>query len=538
MPIPFEFDFRNPDYIKVFEYRLEKYEKIKKKPQLIPKLKEFYRENPAQFIIDWGCTEDPRNAEKSNPAVIPFLLFECQEEWVNWFVKCWKEQKPGVTDKSREMGVTWIAMATCVTLCLFNEGLTIGVGSRKEVYVDKLGDPKCLLYKVRRFMSWIPPEFRGSWDIDKHAPHMRVEFPDTHCVITGESGDNMARGGRYSLIVLDESAWIPRPELIEASMAQATNCRMDISTPWGFNNPFARKVHNPNYEKRRLHWRQDPRKDEAWYNKKCEEINDPVVIAQELDLSYSASVEGVVIPAIHVQAAIDAHLTLDIKPTGIREAALDVADQGRDLNAFCGRHGILLEYLDEWSGVGSDTFHTVTKAFSLATLMEYDTVWYDADGMGSWARGDSRKINSEREYKINFLEFHGLGKVVNPEDDPNKPGEKGEKRTNENFFANYKAQAWWALKRRFAITYRAVVAKRSGEEYDYDPDDLISIPKTLGHFHKLVTELSQPMYTENKAGKILVVKTPKGSRSPNLADSVMMIFSPKHRPDLGFFDAW
>jgi hypothetical protein len=43
-------------------------------------------------------------------------------------------------------------------------------------------------------------------------------------------------------------------------------------------------------------------------------------LAQEVDIDYAASVEGVLIPSVWVQAAIDAHLKLNIEPTGDRIA--------------------------------------------------------------------------------------------------------------------------------------------------------------------------------------------------------------------------
>jgi hypothetical protein len=89
---------------------------------------------------------------------------------------------------------------------------------------------------------------------------------------------------------------------------------------------------------------------------------------------------------------------------------------------------------------------------------------------------------------------------------------------------NLKAQSWWSLRTRFQKTYRAVVEKK-----EFKPDELISIPKDLPNRAKLVAELSQPTYSLSTAGKVLVDKAPEGSRSPNLADAVMIRFSPIRR---------
>jgi hypothetical protein len=42
-------------------------------------------------------------------------------------------------------------------------------------------------------------------------------------------------------------------------------------------------------------------------------------------------------------------------------------------------------------------------------------------------------------------------------------------------------------------------------------------------------ELSQPTYSINSVGKILIDKAPAGMRSPNLADAVMIAFQPWSR---------
>lgn len=534
MPIPFKHDFKNPDYTAVFDYRMCNLEKLRKDPLLLQQVKAFYKDNPAQFIIDWGVTYDPRKVEKGQPSYLPFLLFPLQEEWVHWFVNRWKNQEPGLSDKSREMGLSWLTIATACTLCLFHEGMAIGFGSRKEEYVDKRGDPKSLLYKARYFVSNLPVEFRGSFDVNKHAPYKRIEFPDTNSIITGESGDGIGRGDRTSIYVVDESAWLPRPELVEASLSETTNCRIDISTPWGMNNPFARKRWGGKISVFSLHWSNDPRKDQAWYDKKCRDIDDPVVIAQELDLDYSASVAGIVIPPEWVRASIDAHIKLGIKPTGQRRLGADIADEGVDKNAVAGCHGILIDFLEQWSGKGGDIYGTVERIFNICDTFGYDNVLYDADGLGAGVRGDARVINTKRKAKVIFNPFRGSGVVVDPTGDPFKNTnelrgpDKG--RTNEDFFANYKAQSWWHLRRCFQLTYRAVV-----EKLPINPDDIISLSSKLPNINALVLELSQPTYSQNNVGKILIDKTPDGGRSPNLGDAVCIVKAPFKKLQRGAF---
>lgn len=93
---------------------------------------------------------------------------------------------------------------------------------------------------------------------------------------------------------------------------------------------------------------------------------------------------------------------------------------------------------------------------------------------------------------------------------------------NRDFYANIKAQGWWELRGRFERTHRAVTE----QGYQYNADELVSIPATLPDLHVLVRELSQPTSGLSSSMKILVNKAPGGSSSPNLADAVMMAYWP------------
>jgi phage terminase large subunit len=519
--IPIVVDWKRPDYAAVRRERTARLKHLRANPHLVPRLCSYYSTHVADFINDWGMTFDPRNIERGLPASVPFLLWPRQREWIEWVIERWRAGEPGLTEKSRDSGVSWLAIALSCTLCRFHRGVVIGVGSRKEEYVDKIGNPKSLFEKARMFMAMLPAEFLDGWTRDQHAPHMRILFPATGSIITGEAGDAIGRGDRTSLYWLDEAAFIDRPELIDASLAGTTNCRIDISTPNGRANPFAIKRAEGKIKVFTFHWRDDPRKDEAWYLEQQEKL-DPVTLAQEVDINYSASIEGIIIPSAWVQASIGAAEKLGIKPEGMRCAALDVADEGRDLNAFAGRHGVALRHLEQWSGKGGDIFATVQRAFGACELYDYEALEYDADGLGAGVRGDARIINEARrdanKKPICESPFRGSAAVHNPE------SEMVEGRKNADYFANLKAQSWWALRVRFNNVYRAVAEGR-----EVDLDSIISIDPNLPELAQLCNELSQPTYSLNAAGKILVDKKPDGARSPNLADAVMIAFNPASR---------
>jgi hypothetical protein len=198
-------DWKNPNYSDVLKGRLAALAAIRENPGCLPELRAYYREHVADFINDWGVTWDPRNVERNLPTLVPFILFDRQREWVEWLIKHWRSQTPGLCEKSRDMGISWLAMATACTLCILYDGMAVGCGSRKEDLVDKIGTMKPLLPKARMFMKHLPEEFRAGWVEWRDAPFMRLRFPDTDSLLTGEAGDQIGRGDREAIYLVDEA---------------------------------------------------------------------------------------------------------------------------------------------------------------------------------------------------------------------------------------------------------------------------------------------------------------------------------------------
>lgn len=527
-----DFDWRNPDYVTIYRQRLERLERLRAQPELLPGVRAWYRDHPADFINDWGVTFDPRNADVGLPTTVPFVLFPKQREWIEWVMERWRNREPGQTEKSRDAGVSWLSVSLASTVCLFHDGVSIGFGSRKAEYVDKLGSPKSLFWKAREFIKRLPPEFHGGWDERRDSVEMLIKFPSSGSVIQGEAGDGIGRGDRAALYFVDEAAFLERPQKVDASLSQTTNCRIDVSTPNGMANSFAQKRFAGKTKLFTFHWRDDPRKDDAWYAKQVDEL-DPVTLAQEVDLSYTASAAGILIPGAWVQAAIDCDRKLGVTFRGVRAGALDVADEGVDMNAFATTTGMRVDDVTAWSGKGDDIFGTVQRAFGFCDEEGLDEFWYDADGLGAGVRGDARVINDERKRnkvrQIKVEPFRGSGAVHKPDDPiptatPQSAEDRKKARKNGDYFLNAKAQGWWNLRVRFQRTFRAVEAGGLGH---YHVDDLICLNGKMPALSKVIMELSQPTYEQTTAGKIQVVKTPEGTKSPNYADSIMIRFAPR-----------
>lgn len=328
------FEWKNPDYAPIWSERMARLQKLRDAPHLIQPLKEFYKDNPVKFITDWGCTFDPRNPERGLEAVVPFVLFPKQEEFINFVFERWRSREDWLCEKSRDMGLSWLCVAIAVHLLIFHSGTVTGFGSRKEEYVDKLGDPKSLFWKARKFIELLPREFRPKSYDD---PHMRIVNNDNGSSIVGEAGDNIGRGNRTSIYFKDESAFYERPEAIDAALSQTSNCKGDISTVNGNGNPFYRKRHSGKVKVFTFHWKDDPRKDIDWYNKQKESL-DPIIVAQEIDIDYNASTSDAFIAGDLVQKAMDIG-PADIHIAGEWQVAIDAAHFGDDESVVHFRRG-------------------------------------------------------------------------------------------------------------------------------------------------------------------------------------------------------
>lgn len=523
------------DYDAIFQHRLRMLDSIRSdaRPDIIvADMKAVYRDYPAQMIVDWGVTVDPRNVGTNKPAVMPFILFDKQVELCDAIIEAWRTQKGLTIPKSRDMGVTWIFMGLACCLGVLYDDLAVGTGSRKWELVDDLGNMDAILPKGRAFMKYLPREFRGGWDERKHTKEGQIFIPDTRSLIDGEAGDDIGRGGRKTMYGVDEAAHLQRPVSIDASLGNNTNCIIEFSSVKGMNNPFAQRCHNGTVKVFPLDWRDDPRKDQQYYDDYLARWG-ATQTAQELDRNFSASVDGVIIPNLWVQAAIDAHVKLGITPSGIRWGGLDVADLGKDKNAMAIRHGILLESVDEWSGTDAgDLTVTTQRAFRMAEQARLSGFCYDVDGMGVGVRGPARQCNGARVAggapRLTIKAFRGSasGEALYMPDAFVK-GEDGKPldRTNKDYFTNYKSQSYTALRWRFLQTYRAVV---KGDK-SVDMEDIISLSSKIPKLSLLTSELSQPVYKESLNGKLMVDKTPEGMKSPNMSDAVMMAYAPRIR---------
>lgn len=486
MPIPAGFDWSKPDYDAVFKQRITALARIRAEaatnPQAVPALKAYYKDNPVAFINDWGMTFDPRNAEAGKPTTLPFLLFPKQEEGVKWVLDLWRGRQNGMIEKSRDMGASWLMVAIAVWLWSYHPGAVIGFGSRKEEYVDDAADMKAIFPKIRFFIDKLPREFRpAGYDSKKHATFMQVTNPENGAAIVGEAGDNIGRGARATIYFVDEAAFLERPKLIEASLSQTTNCRIDLSTPNGESNPFAEKKFAGKVSCFTMHWRDHPAKTEEWYREQKRKIDDPVIIAQELDIDYQASSTNQFIKGDLVEAAMAADSST-FKPEGPLKMAVDVARFGNNKSSIALRQGRVVFWVKSVAKFDTEQVAdwVIEECEALPRLP--DQIAVDTIGVGAGVYDKLRRKWPER-----------VVAVVSSE------------KVEDGKFYNLRARMW-------------------SDGREWLKDGPVSLPRDL----KLKTQLTAPRYTF-KDSKLLIESKDdmlkRGVQSPDDADAVVMTFA-------------
>lgn len=540
-----DLDWKNPDYAPVFRERAARLAWLRANPREIPALKAYYATRPWRFIDDWGMTIDPRKASGGALTILPFCLFPRQVQFLKWVERMRLGKEVGLCEKSRELGVSWLCVGAAVCWFCCIPGFITGMGSRKQEYVDQLGDEKSLFEKIRRFLSMIPSElWPPGFDLHKHAAYQRVWCPSNGAAIVGEVGDNIGRGGRTSAYFVDEAAFITHQEMVDAALSNNTFCKIDVSSVNGAGNLFYEK--RMRYERQMkdggpdrlfiFDWREDPRKDDAWYASMQEKFSE-VIVAQEVDRDYQAAQENQMIPGKWITAAIDAHIRLGFRPEGIRVTGFDPADTG-DAKAVVNRWGsVILEAEEKKTGTINDA---LPWAVDHADESRADVLRYDGDGMGT----PVMRVYFARASSGRFLvqAFNGSGAVEDPDDIYRRSGARrdeptSEERRNKDRFQNFRAQAWTWAHDRFRDTYDAIQRANRGEIVNADPETLVSISSNCKHLHQLVSELSRPMRETTGNGKIKVESKvdarKRGVPSWNLADACIMALATRRVTSTG-----
>ncbi len=254
-------------------------------------LRDTFSEDILAFFNLALWTYDPRSSDKK----IPFITYPFQDDYILWLDRMYKKPEDCLTEKSRDMGVSWMVLGFLLHKWLFDEGFNALIGS----YIEDLVDNKTLdshFGRLRFLINSLPEWLYPAKKDESRNVYMRLENKINGNMIVGYAPtDNFSRQGRYSVIWPDEFAFWQKGRTAWTAMGDASKCRIVTSTPNGKGNKFADLALKSKISKQTLHWRLHPLKTQEWYDSECAR-RTPEEIAQELDINYNKSVIGRVYP--------------------------------------------------------------------------------------------------------------------------------------------------------------------------------------------------------------------------------------------------
>jgi hypothetical protein len=485
------------------------------------------------WVDRWVYTYDPRLVGTKNPdgtnrsPFVQFKLWPKQREVILWLRDRLAAAEEGLLEKSRDVGATYLTSGFALHQWLFSPGFKATFGSRKVDYVDKKDNPDSIFAKLRIMLRRLPVEMLpDGFNWAQHDNYMRFVNPATGAVISGEGGEDMGRGGRSSLYVVDEAAFVPNAETVEKALSGNTDCVIWVSSVNGMGNLFARKRHSimKPHQIARLHWRDDPRKTEEWALAKQASFSDPTTWPAEYDIDYSASVEGICIPAAWVESAKRLRkLEPRLMASNAGVVGLDVG-AGKAKSVAVPRKGPVVEVPQ--SRGDPDTTATAHWGLAIAKATGCSLLNFDAPGVGA---GVSSTLMNNPQAGV---QVEGVNTGMPPSKRLWPDG-----RTSEEMFGNLKAEIWWLCRTAVQRSHEHVLwleDQPNGREHPLT--DLLALPSGDKESDALCHQMALVKWGKNDRGKIVIEKKEalarRGISSPDHADGLMLTFvEPKPKFD-------
>lgn len=191
----------------------------------------------------------------------PFIPWDFQERMIAEILECIEKQKPGVCEKSRELGASWLFLIVEDWLARFHRRRRILNISRDADSVD-CKSPDSLFWKLRFIGEHVPGFLPQVTDSSK----MFLEYA-SGSTITGEASTGYAGvSGRATMILLDEFAKVKDDTAMRQATAGTADCRFFVSTHEGEGTEFFQITGSAFIKKWTFHWTQHPMKNKGLYS--------------------------------------------------------------------------------------------------------------------------------------------------------------------------------------------------------------------------------------------------------------------------------
>jgi hypothetical protein len=381
-------------------------------------------------------------------------------------------------------------------------------------------------------------------------------------------------------------AFLEHAEMAETALSATANVRIDISSVNGPGTVFAQTWNRlPADQKFSSNWRDDPRKDDEWAEKKKMEIGE-VAFASEYEGDESASVENIIIPAKWVTAAVNLMLTPPDGPWNVSEpdkercqkcggtgdsicempgeavnpcywcggtglvllrgvrrwrgrdarAGFDVAEEGKDLCVIVCREGpiVLPEWITSWGKM--DTTQSAWKARD----------WVEDWCLENLELVPDNRVQEQPEFVRRLTCNYdaqgpgcGIRGTWNNVEEPllfdvcpllasAAPSEREwpDGKTSREKFANLRAEGWWLLRKRFEKTYAWVMHRRHPDDPRWSKAAEMPLDELISipDHAQLRADLSLLTYSQTETGKIKIQSKSEVTKSPDFGDALWMAF--------------
>lgn len=508
------------------------------------------------WLRNYCWTYDPRNPLDTPPlpAFLPFDLCQRQIELWRWMDSILEVRQDGAIKKSRGIGFTWLAGAKAWHKWRFSRGFKTTFASRKSTEVDQIGNPDSIFEKMRLlyrgFPNWMLPQGFNPYLHDKQ---MLMINPENDNTIRGEGGDEIGRGGRSSMMIIDEAAVLEHADRVDAATSANTDVRFWGSTinPRNENNLFQRKYSSmPPERVFRFHYSEHPIWTPERIRKKKLDVSAEVWAAEfEIDDSYQ--VEDITIPQAWVKSAIKIRAKLDERVAQLRAANAphdeinkylmqprvegivggDVGG-GKAQSVAIGRFGSIVTRPKAWKD--PDTTDTALKMLDYCAELKLPPREDKFEPKARFLRYDSVAIGQGVASTLKRNPRPGLiitgVNTGNPASDTKWPdGEYAHEK-----FANLKAEGWWTAREWFKRTHEMLLwlenPIQDGALFQVASDCLALIDDpTDQHLERLVAQLSWPKWFRRENGKILIESKESMIKqrqlpSPDYADAFILTF--------------
>lgn len=215
-------------------------------PQQIAAETELCRRDAAYFVVMWCNVFEPRSISAGlggdgwAGGFRPFIPYAFQVRMIRTMdeIMTARGAKSDLAiSKSRDMGATWVCCIWALHGYLFRPNFKAKLISRKEDLVDLEGDMDSMFMKIVSNMDRLPEFLMPKGFVWSGPKANRMRLRITHPVrgneaaILGEStGPQSNRGGRSTVVIIDEGAFIPDFYNVWGTAANSTEHRIVISS--------------------------------------------------------------------------------------------------------------------------------------------------------------------------------------------------------------------------------------------------------------------------------------------------------------------